>query len=79
MQRPSPFLPHFRRFVAVAVFAAAGGLHADSLIPPGKYEETALAAVRSAKTSVHLFLYLFNLPAGRASGPVWLYAKRVQK
>lgn len=59
----------FRRFVAVAVLAAVEILHADSLVPQGRYEETALAAVRSAKESVHLFLYLFNVPAGRASGP----------
>jgi hypothetical protein len=58
-----------RHLVAVAVLAAVGILHADSLIPQGQYEETALAAVRSAKESVHLFLYLFNVPAGRASGP----------
>ncbi|MBL0360009.1 MAG: hypothetical protein IPP70_02920 [Elusimicrobia bacterium] len=69
MPGPSPFLPRLLRIVAVALVAAAGAVHADTLIPPGKYEETALAAVRSAKRSVHLFLYLFNLPAGRASGP----------
>jgi hypothetical protein len=65
----------FRHFLALALISSAGALYADSLIPQGRYD----SAVRFAKESVHLSLHLFNVPAGRASGPVWLYAKRVQK
>ncbi|MBK9057114.1 MAG: hypothetical protein IPL82_04650 [Elusimicrobia bacterium] len=61
---------HIRRYSAIiALLGTAGFLHADALIPPGQYEATALSAIQSAKKSVHLFLYLFNLPAGRVSGP----------
>lgn len=59
----------FSKIAIVALLGTAGFLRADALIPPGQYEAAALAAIQSAKKSVHLFLYLFNLPAGRASGP----------
>jgi len=69
MRRPSFILRRLPKIAVVALFGTAGFLHADAVIPPGQYEATALTAIQSAKKSVHLFLYLFNLPSGRASGP----------
>lgn len=69
MRRLLLIFRQLHKIAVVALLGAAGFLHADSVIPPGQYEATALTAIQSAKKSVHLFLYLFNLPSGRGAGP----------